>query len=134
MNFSAIILSLVTAVIFQSGSPCHCIKLGKTETTKTGWMSITIPAQAPVRIVRGKILNLVGEPIPDAFVELFNKRRRVAGCRVGAHGEFCFTGIASGKYLLRASQTNFDTISTTVRVNRRLKKSGRLEITLPTSN
>lgn len=132
MNMIAILILAVT-ISFQSSSECSCAKLKADEVTKRGWMSVVLPSKS-VKIIQGKVVDPNETPRVDAFVEVFDKRGRVAGCKVGADGKFCFSDISSGKYELRVSQTYFDTVSMTVRVNRKNKRNENLEIALPVSN
>ena len=134
MSTTTIILILIAAVSYQSGTDCLCTKLEKGETTKTGWQHIILPERPPVSLLQGRVVDPNGEPLADAFVELFNQGKRVAGCKVGADGRFCFPAISSGKFELRVSQSGFDTVSMAVRVNRKIKKSENLEVALPVSN
>ena len=77
----------------------------------------------PYRHLRGTVLRPNGKPFEGALVEVFThpeylliekpiakrgrpNQRRVAVCRTGADGKFCFVGLPAGKYELRSSSAD----------------------------
>lgn len=89
----------------------HCRKVKSSETTCWGWIKgHTAVEGGTVKEIRGKVVDPNEEPVPDALIEVydnpdldFDKRKRVAACRVGINGKFRFKGLRPGKYELRGS-------------------------------
>jgi hypothetical protein len=134
MRIPAIILILLTPAFSQSSADCFCTKLGKDEVVKRGWMSVTLAEKPVVKSIQGKVIDGNGEPITDAFVEVFDKSGRVDGCKVGEDGEFCLPGIRKGKYEVRVSRDGFDTASIMVTVNPKARNSKNLDVSLAVSH
>jgi len=92
----------------------RCSKVKDSEKTCWGWIQGHTPEDGgTVKEIRGKVVAPNEEPVPDALIEVydnpdldFEQRKRVAGCRVGANGEFRFKGLRPGKYELRGSYCN----------------------------
>ena len=72
------------------------------------------------RELRGTVRDPNGNPVKGALVEVFTRpeyllinkpidkrgrsnQRRVAACRTGTDGRFCFVGLRAGQYELRSS-------------------------------
>lgn len=90
-----------------------------------------------------------GTPLNNALVEVFNKpeyllveqpvnkrgrsnQRRVAVCRTGLDGRFCFFGLPAGKYELRSSSddtgTGWNASQVYVIVNPRTRRKKQLNV------
>jgi hypothetical protein len=63
-----------------------------------------------VKRIQGTVLDPNGAPINEAVVEvykysggekIFGSKERQAACLMDRNGSFCFTGLPSGRYLLR---------------------------------
>ncbi|MFL6231055.1 MAG: carboxypeptidase-like regulatory domain-containing protein [Pyrinomonadaceae bacterium] len=70
-----------------------------------------------VKSIRGKVIYPNGEPKEGAVVEVYSyassdknlrpyelvrEKKRIAACLTDENGRFCFTGLPSGKYVVRA--------------------------------
>ena len=84
-------------------------------------MSVVVVDEKHYRQIRGVVrIELSEEPIKGALVEIFThpeqllqnpssgnevklKQRRIAACRTGVDGKFCFRDVGPGKYELRSS-------------------------------
>ena len=75
-----------------------------------------------------------GTPLADALVEVFtdpkkSEGQRVAACRTGPDGKFCFSGLASGKYELRCSvNTGWNVTHVYLSVNHIIGKNKELQV------
>jgi hypothetical protein len=120
----------------RAAKDCSCRKAQKGERTYWGWIIDSPDDAGVVKRIRGKVENHGGEPVADVLVEIFDhpevrtgedlpasrkKQRRVAACKTGADGEFCFAGIQAGKYEVRCSKPVFDTSSVMVTLAPNLK-------------
>ena len=93
-------------------------------------MSVIYKQEKSVNLIEGTITDPNESPIPDAYAEVFDTNGRVAGCRVGANGRFCFHNIKKGIYVLRLSQTGFDTVTVNVKVQMKRKNDGPILVSL----
>ncbi len=108
---------------------CSCKKLPDEAKTKTGWMQLEIKEEKPVKTIRGNVIDLTENVLVGSYVEVFRNEewnedsddelleKRVAGCEIGKDGKFCFTGLPAGKYAVRVSQDDFDTLTIFVEVS-----------------
>ena len=101
-----------------ASTQCVCTKPEPTETTHWGGNEAIVFKEKKVyRSLRG-VVQSGGRPIRDALIELFDrpdqlldpkkreekvKQRRIAACKTGEDGKFCFRNIRRGRYELRAS-------------------------------
>lgn len=100
-------------------SNCKCTAPAPGETTHQGGNEIvTFRERRTYKSVHGVVRDVNDEPLADVLVEVFDhpewialnypasrvEQRRVAACKTGADGSFCFENIASGRYELRASK------------------------------
>jgi hypothetical protein len=114
-------LVILAAVVAPSVfSDCKCARAEKGENTHWGGNEmIVIVEKTPHKQLRG-LVTLNGEPAEGALVEIFThpeylvsqlpnatrdraEQQRVAACRTGGDGRFCFRGLAKGAYELRSS-------------------------------
>ena len=100
---------------------CRCPRPRGGETTHwIGNLQTVFLERKPYRQLRGTVVRPDGKPLKGALVEVFTrpeyllidepvskrgrpKQRRVAACRTGADGKFCFPNLPAGKYELRSS-------------------------------
>jgi hypothetical protein len=100
---------------------CQCKHPDKGETTHWGGNEMVVFAEKnPHKQLRGFVQMPSGQPAEGALVEIFThpeyllsnlpnatrdrpEQRRVAACRTGVNGRFCFRGLAKGAYELRSS-------------------------------
>jgi hypothetical protein len=120
MRMSLLITTFVLNCLLNplTSLQCVCTKPGPTETTHWGGNEeIVFKEKMVYRSLRG-VVQSGGRPIRDALVELFDrpdylldpKRReekakqlRIAACKTGEDGKFCFRNVHRGRYELRAS-------------------------------
>ena len=117
-----IIAILVIHTIGSAALPqgnCRCRKATADDQTIWGHIANQYEEERPVRSIHGTVRNPVDYPIEGALVEVLpddgkdstptsNSHRRVAACRVGADGKFCFTGVKPGKYILAVGAQGFN--------------------------
>ena len=56
------------------------------------------------------------------------EQKRIAACRTGPDGKFCFRGLSRGKYDLRASKVDYNFTSTMLTLNPKNPKSSNKSI------
>ena len=121
---------------------CRCRKATADDETIWGHIANQYTEERPVRSIEGEVRDVLGGAIEEALVEVFaddgnlltptSRHRRVAACRVGADGKFCFTGIKEGKYILAVGATGFNIslISVTLRPKNRRSSGKGLQVSL----
>lgn len=149
--FVLLLLNLPDASVLGD---CRCNPPEKDETTHWVGNQVEIFVEKnSYKILRGTVtISANGKSLGGALVEVFSapeyllstdsysrgkpEQRRVAACRTGVDGKFCFLGLASGKYELRASsddtRTGWNATQVYVVVDR-MKGKGkdlRVEMTL----
>ena len=99
---------------------CTCHRPEKGEKTRRGANLVIIETEEGARRrLEGTVFGIDDHPFENVLVEIFNhpehvsenagsmverhKQKRLAVCRTAADGKFCFRGLPSGKYELRAS-------------------------------
>ena len=123
---------------------CKCAAPAAGETTHQGGNEIvTFREQRAYRSVRGVARDANDDPLEGVLVEVFDhpewilsnypasrvEQHRIAVCKTGADGSFCFENIPSGKYELRASKdTAWNPSHVYIVVNRRSRRSTRASI------
>lgn len=125
----AILILISPSCILMSKGSCKCFPVTSEEVTQWGGNHWIVLKQAGTyKSLRGTVMMWFdGEPMDDALVEIFDKpdyllcewkpnspnccttnppaeQHRVAVCRTGKDGRFCFTKIPTGKYELRVSK------------------------------
>jgi hypothetical protein len=127
---------------------CKCVSVQKGETTHWGGnMRIEIEQKKTVQILRGVVENRE-TPIQGALVEVFQntdyplqelsngtqekpKQNRVAACRTGVDGKFCFRNLASGRYELRSSiDSGWNVTFVNVVVDTRTGKDEQIDVSM----
>ena len=87
-----------------------------------GNQRVVVADEIPCKEIRGTVYEETGQPANGALVEIFThpeyllqvrsigiknedepQQRRIATCRTGPDGKFCFRNLAAGKYELRSS-------------------------------
>jgi hypothetical protein len=127
-----------------------CMKAKPAEKTIWQHERITTFRFKPYKEFRGVVLDAAGRGVIEALMEVFThpehlfikdypeskkaeaKQRRVAACKAGINGEFCFPNLPAGKYELRISREGFKVacISLVIAPQSR-KSSGRpIKVTL----
>jgi hypothetical protein len=99
---------------------CECADPDHGETTHWGGNEMIVFKESKVfRSLQG-VAKIAEEPLPNVLVELFDhpdylllpypqserekaKQRRIAVCKTGDDGKFCFSNVPKGTYELRAS-------------------------------
>jgi protocatechuate 3,4-dioxygenase beta subunit len=100
---------------------CKCNRPERGETTHWGGNQVVVfVEEKSYRKIQGTIEMNDGRPLENALVEVFDhpeylleqsssfkkdhpEQRKLAVCRTGADGKFCFRHLRSGKYELRSS-------------------------------
>ena len=83
-----------------------CKKLKREETTRQGYFStVEMDVEESFKVIRG-VVELVGEPTEDVFVEVFTDKnsKRIAGCKTGSNGRFSFPKLKEGNYTILLSK------------------------------
>jgi hypothetical protein len=132
MNALVLAFLLLLPAGFPAKHNCGCVKAKRNETTRQwGNEHIVLVDHKPYRQIQGTVFIGNKEKIENALVELFthpehlllstyvereeakSKQRRLAACKTGADGRFCFKNIPAGKYELRMSVTYGINLSST---------------------
>jgi hypothetical protein len=143
-----LILSSVSTMLCAPNCKCH--KPEPNESTHwVGNQYIIIRKPGAYKAMRGVIVTPNGGSLEDALVEVFtrpeyllassgvnshgrDRQRRVAACKTGTDGKFCFLGLPPGKYELRASsddtRTGWNVSHVYVVLNPHSRRSQREEI------
>jgi len=117
------LLTVALVISYQANAArrdsCKCGAPDRGETTHQGGNEIiTFRERRTYRSVRGVVHDVNGEPLAGVLVEVFDhpewivsnypasrvEQHRIAACKTGPDGSFCFENIASGRYELRASK------------------------------
>jgi protocatechuate 3,4-dioxygenase beta subunit len=117
------LLAVALIISFQVNAArpgsCKCTAPERGETTHRGGNEIvTFRERKTYKSVRGVVRDVNGEPVAGVLVEVFDhpewialdypasrvEQRRIAACKTGTDGSFCFVNIPSGRYELRASK------------------------------
>jgi hypothetical protein len=109
-------ITLVTCgLLFVPGvlGDCKCQRPGQTDTTRWGGNEVIVVVdEKSHRELRGKVVAPYDQLLENAFVEIFDKpeyllapgdnsrgnseQKRLAVCRTGRDGKFCFRNLPSG--------------------------------------
>lgn len=118
LKFTFILILLFSANSFGQNCECSCKTPDLDETTHEGGNKIiTVQDKKVYKFLHGKVF--VGdEPLSDVLIEIFDQpewiingdskspveQNRIAACKTGKDGSFCFKDLPPGKYELRASK------------------------------
>lgn len=112
----------VLAFSVEGAQQCKCVRARRNDTTRySGNLESIYRETKPLRLLRGKVYDPLGEAMPGALVEVFDSadhllydyperearrkpQRRVAACVTDKSGRFCLGDLPSGKYELRVSK------------------------------
>jgi hypothetical protein len=144
MKLNVAKLLAVALMISSHPGNCKCSAPGPGETTHQGGNEIvTFKETRTYKSVRGVLRDVNGEPLAGVLVEVFDHpewiisnypasrvaQQRIAACKTGPDGTFCFQNIPSGKYELRASKdAAWNPSHVYILVNRRSRRSSRAGI------
>jgi len=120
---SLIVTLLSCSMAAGAAADCTCIKPEPGETTHWGGNEeVVIIEKEAYSALRGAVFTGGDTPLAGALVELFThpeyllsapgvprgrpEQKRVAACRTGRSGRFCFTNIPAGRYELRSSSSD----------------------------
>lgn len=110
-----LLLIFVTMLPAQERN-CNCRPASAEEVPHGANEVIEIRGKT-VKRIQGVVSYTTGEPVNAAVVELYDckgitkdrsaydiarERERLAACKTGTDGAFCFQGLPSGRYVLRA--------------------------------
>ncbi|MFN7944596.1 MAG: carboxypeptidase-like regulatory domain-containing protein [Blastocatellia bacterium] len=145
MKAIAATLILLLSGFVTNKQDCKCSPPKPNETTYQGGNELVIYKEDEVlRVVRGVVLQPDLNPMENALVELFSppshklydyyhpvrgkikESKRVAACKTGADGIFCFGRIPRGQYELRVSKDEFSAWNPThvfIQVNPRSQRA-----------
>lgn len=141
-------IALMLGCLVNSSFPenCKCTTPAAGETTHQGGNEIvTFREHRIYKSVRGVVRDVNDEPVEGVLVEVFDhpewllsnppanrmEQHRIAACKTGADGSFCFENIPSGRYELRASKdAAWNPSHVYIVVNRRSRRSTRAGITV----
>ena len=119
MNTLALLIILIFLALPIETTKCQCQK-AEDDTPALGTLFVSMNG-GRVKNLQGVILSPDGKVMKDAIVEVFENRskaedenisgaevsqssglKRKAACLTAENGEFCFTNLPPGRYLLRA--------------------------------
>ena len=125
---------------------CSCLPPAPNETTHQGGNElVSFIENKTYKAVHGVVRGENGEPLKGVLVELFDKpdwirkqdwsrpgdERRIAACKTGSDGRFCFENISAGQYELRGSiDSAWNPSHVLLKVNPHSKRASRKAITL----
>ena len=139
MNKVLIVILLVFSVNNSFASDCGC-KVAQNQRPVLGNVPV-VATGGNVRVIRGHLFYPNGEPVKGGIVEVFDsflqtddwehadhekvtaRPRRIA-CLTAADGSFCFSGLRSGRYLLRAGRVGPDQGFSAMRMFVRVTRKG----------
>ena len=146
MKSLVILAASILAPATLAMADCRCAESPTSETTHYGGnMSVIIVEKTPRSIVAGMVKNSAG-PVAGALVELFDhgeyltqdksreseqrpKQVRIAVCKTGPDGKFCFPHLPAGNYEIRSSfDLGWDVTSVSVVVDPQKGKRKPLRI------
>jgi hypothetical protein len=146
MNQIVLIMLLFCSLIGSQPNNCSCIALAPDETTHSGGNEIvTFVERKTYKSIRGVARDVNGEPLKGVLVEIFDKpewiikgnssspseQRRIAACKTGNDGGFCFLNIPAGEYELRGSiDSAWNPSHVYIKINPKGRRSSRKEIRL----
>jgi protocatechuate 3,4-dioxygenase beta subunit len=111
---SILFLALVSIIGNGANNPCSC-RPAATNDFPHGANEVIQSTAKPVKQLRGNVMLQNGEPISEAVVEVYDysgrdkrlpygpesSKKRKAACLTDEKGEFCFTRLPAGKYVLK---------------------------------
>ena len=125
---------------------CSCLPPAPNETTHQGGNElISFIKDKTFKGVQGVVRDENGEPLEGVLVELFDKpdwirrqdwsslgdQRRIAACKTGSDGRFCFENISAGEYELRGRiDIAWNPSHVLLKVNPNSRRASRKAITL----
>jgi protocatechuate 3,4-dioxygenase beta subunit len=128
------------------GKNCSCLAPEPNEITHRGGNElVSFIEKETYRSVRGVVRDVNGAPLKGVLVELFDRpdwirkehssspadQRRIAGCKTGSDGRFCFENVGAGEYELRGSiDLSWNPSHVLVKVNPNAKRASRKAIAL----
>jgi hypothetical protein len=133
---------LVTALLLShwanavSLSQCQCTPVSADEVTgDSGNVEIVVTEKRTLKSVHGKTCDPNGTILEGVLIEVYTDAhfKRIAACKTGADGKFCFKHIPAGKYRLIGSMpSGMNNITILIKVNPKSRKSSkkRLEINM----
>jgi hypothetical protein len=111
-------------------------------------MGVVFKETATYEAVRGVVL-IGDDPASDVLIEIFNepdyllfgypkhqelqkRQRRIAACKTGDDGRFCFPNVSKGKYEIRASiDSGFDVTHVWVQIDPQSSRAKKADIKVP---
>jgi protocatechuate 3,4-dioxygenase beta subunit len=146
MKFLVILTLLVVPLPGSLGKNCSCLVPEPNEITHPGGNElISFIEDKTYRSVRGVVRDVNGAPLKGVLVELFDKpdwirkqhssspgsQRRIAACKTGADGNFCFENVRTGEYELRGSiDLSWNPSHVLIKINPNAKRASRKAIAL----
>ena len=114
MGLSILFLALVSIIGNGPNNSCSCRPAAANDFPH-GANEVIQSTAKPVKQLRGNVMLQNGEPISEAVVEVYDYsgrdkrlpygpeslKKRKAACLTDEKGEFCFTRLPAGKYVLK---------------------------------
>lgn len=129
---------LVTALVLSqwanavSLNDCRCTPVSADEVTgDSGNVEIVVTEKQTLKSVHGKTYDPNGTILEGVLIEVYTDAhfKRIAACKTGADGKFCFKHIPAGKYRLIGSlPSGWNAITIFIRVNPKSRKSSKKKI------
>ena len=120
MKIIATLLLLISVNLPPRQPNCRCKKASDAESIHWGNDPVQYSGDVAVKSVRGKVMLPDGEALGDALVAVFDKPaeeiyvyrldsgKRLAACKTGKDGSFCFAGLRPKKYVVCASSSRVE--------------------------
>lgn len=122
MRIGVLLMSLL-ATISVAGQRCEYSIEGPT-TVPPGHILVEVERSA-VRLIRGTIVDELGDPVPEAIIVLSEVIRGQRVFRRASFsrgdGRFCFGNLPQGEYILEIGRSGFNTMEVTFRVRSRAR-------------
>jgi hypothetical protein len=149
MNYGLLLLLFSLLPAGNQARQCTCQPAPPQEQTRWGNDNVVLSTVTRVRVSKGVVTDLNGQPVPTALVEIFTdpevrlppysperearrgKQRRIAACFTDPAGKFCFGQLPAGRYELRCSAEGFQIVSQTIVVDVKRRAGKQINVTLP---
>jgi hypothetical protein len=134
MTYSLLLLLFLLLPAGYQAQRCSCRQAPTQEQTRWGNDNITLSTVTRVRVLNGSVTVGSDQPLVNALVEIFTdpdvillpysptreerrgKQRRITSCFTDTKGRFCLAQLPPGRYELRCSARDFQTVSQTIKV------------------
>jgi protocatechuate 3,4-dioxygenase beta subunit len=146
VGLSILFLALISIIGNGPDNSCSC-RPAAADDFPHGANEVIQSTARPVKQLRGNVMLQNGQPVSEAVVEVYDysgrdkkrpyepesSKKRKAACLTDEKGEFCFTRLPAGNYLLKvgtqaSAGINYSFVIVTLSPH--LRSSRKLEISL----